>query len=85
MNFNAGAQGQTEIAKARPSFEILNSGLRFDHFVGPFTVWNNTHPVAKDFALVADALDAAILRFRVTGYRYDVIDSQGELVYSFER
>lgn len=85
MNFNAGAQGRTEVSRSRPSFEILNSGLSFDHFVGPFDLWSATHPIAKGFITVADALDAAIRRFQVTGYHYDVIDSQGELVYSFDR
>lgn len=68
----------------RPSREILNSGLKFDHFEAPFRLTTPSERPVDGFISVADALDWAIIAFRRNGRPHTVTDSTGDMVYTVE-
>ena len=68
----------------RPCTPILESGLKFDHFIAPFVVAPPNGPYVSGFISVGDALDFAIRKFSRTGKPQWVLDETGEMVYVVE-
>lgn len=64
---------------------VLNSGLRFDHFVGPFKVAGRTGPFVEGYVSVSDALTAGAATYLRHGGPVTIGDANDELVYQIER